>query len=61
MSEEHKEDTRHLVDEPSWTEEQLQRRRKRGRVLGMVLTGLVLLFFLVTIVKLGGNVANRPI
>ena len=30
-------------------------------VLALLLAGFIALFFIVTIVKLGGNVANRPI
>ncbi|MGH6873336.1 MAG: hypothetical protein ACREHE_17705 [Rhizomicrobium sp.] len=33
-------------------------RRKRNIALGLVLTGIVVLFFLMTIVRLGGDVAN---
>jgi hypothetical protein len=43
-----------------WTEEQLKRRRQRSIALAWVLAGLVVLFFVVTIAKLGGNVAKRP-
>jgi hypothetical protein len=43
-----------------WSAEQLKRRRQRNIALALVLGGLVLLFFVVTITKLGGNVANRP-
>jgi hypothetical protein len=43
-----------------WTDEQLKRRRQRSIALALVLGGLVLLFFIVTIAKLGGNVAKRP-
>ena len=43
-----------------WTEEQLKRRRQRNMALAWVLAGLVVLFFVVTIAKLGGNVAKRP-
>lgn len=44
-----------------WSEEQLKRRRQRNLALAWVLGGVVLLFFVVTIAKLGGNVANRPV
>jgi len=43
------------------TEEELKRRRSRSTALGWVLGGLVILFFVVTIAKLGGNVVNRPL
>ncbi|MGB3809598.1 MAG: hypothetical protein WA943_05840 [Parvibaculum sp.] len=43
-----------------WTDEQLKRRRQRSVALAWVLVGLVILFFVVTVAKLGGNVAKRP-
>lgn len=44
-----------------WSEEQLKRRRQRNLALAWVLGGVVLLFFIITIAKLGGNVADRPV
>lgn len=44
-----------------WTDEQLKRRRQRNVALALVLGALVTLFFVITIAKLGGNVANRPV
>jgi hypothetical protein len=35
-------------------------RRKRSIVLALVLGGLVVLFFLMTIVRLGGHVLDMP-
>ncbi|WP_460449231.1 hypothetical protein [Alsobacter sp. SYSU BS001988] len=43
------------------TAEETRRQRSRSVALGLVLGGLVLLFFVVTLAKLGGNVANRPL
>jgi len=43
------------------TEEQNRRLRQRNLALALVLGALVALFFIVTIAKLGGNVANRMI
>jgi hypothetical protein len=43
------------------TEEQRRRRRSRSMALGFVLAALVLLFYVVTIAKLGPNVFNRPL
>ena len=42
------------------TEEERRRRDARSRALGIFLGALVVLFFIVTIAKLGGNVLNRP-
>jgi hypothetical protein len=42
-------------------EERKRRQRKRSLAIAWVLFGLVVLFFIVTIVRLGGNVALRPI
>jgi len=43
------------------TEEQKRRRRARSVAIALVLGGLVLLFYAVTIVKLGPGVLNRPL
>jgi hypothetical protein len=43
------------------TEEQKRRRRARSVAIGLALGALVLLFYLVTIVKLGPGVLNRPL
>jgi hypothetical protein len=43
------------------TEEQRRRRQRRSLVLALVLAGLALLFYVVTIVKLGPQVMNRPL
>jgi hypothetical protein len=42
------------------TEEEKRRRRMRSVVIALSLAGLAILFFLVTIVRLGGNVGGRP-
>jgi hypothetical protein len=41
------------------TEEQRRRRRSRSIAIALVLAALVAIFYIVTIVKLGGNVASR--
>lgn len=43
------------------TEEQRRRRRNRSIVLGLVLAALAILFYAVTIVKLGPAIMNRPL
>lgn len=43
------------------TEEQLRRRRARSIAIGLALGALVILFWAVTIVRLGGNVVNRTL
>jgi high-affinity K+ transport system ATPase subunit B len=43
------------------TEEQRRRRQRRSLALALVLAGLALLFYVVTIVKLGPQVMNRPL
>jgi type IV secretory pathway component VirB8 len=55
------ESERHKIEAPHWTEEQVKRRRQRNLAIAWTLAGLIVLFFVVTIVKLGGNVANRPL
>ncbi|MBH0236973.1 hypothetical protein [Methylobrevis albus] len=43
------------------TPEQKRRRRGRNIAIAVTLFGLVVLFYLVTVVKLGINVMNRPL
>ncbi|MDR4308516.1 hypothetical protein IHQ68_18000 [Chelatococcus sambhunathii] len=43
------------------TEEQKRRRRARNLAIAGALFGLVVLFYLLTVFKMGGNVANRPL
>ncbi|MCG5234162.1 hypothetical protein [Xanthobacter oligotrophicus] len=43
------------------TPEQLRRRRARNIAIASVLGFLAVLFYVVTIVKLGPNVLNRPL
>lgn len=42
-------------------EEQKRRQRVRSLAIGWGLAGLALLFFLVTLVRLGANVGSRPL
>jgi hypothetical protein len=41
--------------------ERQRRRRMRSVAIAWILAALVVLFFIVTIVRLGGHVADRPI
>lgn len=43
------------------TEEQRRRRRNRSIALGLVLAALAILFYVVTIVKLGPAIMSRPL
>jgi len=43
------------------TEEEKRRQRIRSLAIAFALAALVVIFFLVTIVRLSGNVMNRPI
>jgi hypothetical protein len=43
------------------TPEQLKSRRQRNLAIGLAVGFLVLLFYAVTIVKLGPGVLNRPL
>jgi hypothetical protein len=47
-----------MTQEPFGTKD-MARRRKRSVALAMVLAGLAVLFFITTIVRLGGDVALR--
>ena len=42
------------------TEQQLRARRNRSVAIALALGAFVVVIFLVTLVKLGGNVATRP-
>jgi hypothetical protein len=42
------------------TEQQLRARRNRSIAIALALGAFVVLIFLVTLVKLGGNVLTRP-
>lgn len=47
------------MDQSPYSPEDLARRRRRSIALALVLVALVVLFFVTTIVKLGGDVALR--
>ena len=49
------------VPGPELTEEQKQRRRRRSIALALVLGGLVLIFYILTIVKMGPGVFDRQL
>jgi hypothetical protein len=42
-------------------QERNRRQRMRSLAIAWILAALVVLFFIVTIVRLGGNVADRPL
>ena len=42
------------------TEQEMKRRRTRSIVIAWVLAAMAALFFVLTIMRLGANVANRP-
>jgi hypothetical protein len=42
-------------------EERRRRQRMRSIAIGLALAALVVLFYVATIVRLGGNVMNRPL
>lgn len=44
---------------PPFSPEDMARRKKRALVMALVLGGMVLLFFVTTIVRLGGAVFER--
>lgn len=43
------------------TERQRKARRSRSIAIGVVLAALVIIFYLVTVVKIGPEIFNRPI
>jgi hypothetical protein len=50
-----------LPPRPRWSADELRRRRARSIAIGLALGFLVLLFYVVTIAKLGPQVLNRPL
>ena len=42
-------------------EEWVRRRRTRSIAIGLALAALVVLFYVATLVRMGGNVLNRPL
>lgn len=42
------------------TEEEMKKRKRRSIVIGLVLAAFVVLFYAITIIRLGENVLNRP-
>ena len=49
------------LDHAPMSEDQVRRRHKRSVAIAIALFGLVVLFFVMTLVRLGGNVADRPL
>lgn len=48
------------MDQVELTEQQKKARRSRSVALGVVLAVLVVLFYVVTIIKVGPGLFNRP-
>lgn len=46
---------------PRLTPEEAKARGKRNLAIAAALGVMVLIFFIVTIVQIGGNIANRPL
>ncbi len=49
-----------IMDEVELTEQQKKARRSRSVALGVVLAVLAVLFYVVTIIKVGPGIFNRP-
>lgn len=50
-----------MADEQQDEQERARRQRMRSIAIGLALAALVALFYIATIVRLGGNVLNRPL
>lgn len=50
-----------MTDNPNDNRAGERRRRMRSIAIGVALAALVALFYIATIVRLGGNVFNRPL
>lgn len=48
-------------DSVKLTEEQIRRRKSRSIAIALALGALVALFYVVTIVKMGPEIMNRPL
>ena len=51
--------TKAVADNTPFGPEDMARRKKRAMVMALILIGLVALFFITTLVRLGGAVAER--
>jgi hypothetical protein len=51
---------RPIVPRPALSPEELKRRRSRSIAIAVVLGALVVLFYVVTMAKLGPQILNRP-
>lgn len=50
-----------MSNEPGQSDEDKRRQRLRSIAIALALALLVILFYAATLVRLGGNVMNRPI
>jgi hypothetical protein len=50
-----------MADDRQTEEERARRRRMRSVAIAVALAALVVLFYVATIVRLGGNVLNRAL
>ena len=48
-----------MPETPTMTDEDVKKRRRRSIAIALILVGLVVLFYVITLVRLGGNVADR--
>lgn len=48
-----------VANEPGSEDEQKRRRRGRSIAIALILGGMVVLFYVATIVRLGGNALNK--
>jgi len=47
--------------QPPYSPEDMARRRRRSIAMALILAGLVILFFVTTIVRMGSNLAERSL
>ena len=48
-----------MTETPIMTDEDVKKRRRRSIAIALILVGMVVLFYVITLVRLGGNVADR--
>jgi hypothetical protein len=49
------------MTQPPYSPEDMARRRRRSIAMALILAGLVILFFVTTIVRMGSNLAERSL
>lgn len=49
------------MEKPEWTDELLKSRRRKAALVAVLLGAVAVMFYLVTVVKLGANIMQRAL